>query len=142
VEQPLHALAQRLPCPPGAPWAGIVRLECSAHLAVAAAVALAGRTQVTLARYASAGYKDSRSPQNLYPIAGLERALRRRLGDAGVLYRALRAAAGRPTDPAAGRPETAASGAAGHVGPSRTALDALDAPNATFAPSSARARAS
>jgi hypothetical protein len=147
----------RLPCPPGAPWAGIVRLECSAHLAVAAAVALAGRTQVTLARYASAGYKDSRSPQNLYPIAGLERALRRRLGDAGVLYRALRAAAGRPTDPAAGRPtdpaagrpvdpaagrpETAASAAAGHVGPSRTALDALDAPNATFAPS-ARARAS
>ena len=34
----------RLPCPPGAPWAGIVRLECSAELAVAAAAALAGRT--------------------------------------------------------------------------------------------------
>jgi hypothetical protein len=63
---------------------------------------------VTLARYASAGYKDSRAPQNLYPIAGLERALRRRLGDPGVLYRALRTAAGRPVDPAARLVETAA----------------------------------
>jgi hypothetical protein len=71
---------------------------------------------VTLARYASAGYKDSRAPQNLYPIAGLERALRRRLGDAGVLYRALRAAAGRPMDPAAGRPmDAAAAGGAAAV---------------------------
>ena len=100
----------RLPCPAGAPWAGIVRLECSAELAVAEAATLAGRTQVTLARYASAGYKDSRAPQNLYPIAGLERALRRRLGDAGVLYRALRSAAGRPVDAAAGRPVDAAAG--------------------------------
>ena len=88
----------RLPCSPGAPWAGVVRLECNAALDVPAAAALADRSQVTLARYASAGYKDSRAPQNLYPIAGLERALRRRLGDPGVLYRALRAAAGRPSD--------------------------------------------
>jgi hypothetical protein len=110
----------RLPCPPGAPWAGVVRLECSAKLDVPAAVALARRSQVTLARYKSDGYKDSRAPQNLYPIAGLERALRRRLGDPGVLYRALRAAAGRPVDAAAGRPVDAAAGrpvdaAAGHA---------------------------
>jgi hypothetical protein len=109
----------RLPCPAGAPWAGVVRLECSAELGVPEAVALAERSQVTLARYASHGYKDSRAPQNLYPIAGLERALRRRLGDAGVVYRALRAAAGRPGDAAAGRPGDAAAGrpgeaAAGH----------------------------
>jgi hypothetical protein len=91
----------RLPCPPGAPWAGVVRLECSAALTVADALTLARRSQVTLARYASAGYKDSRAPQNLYPIGGLERQLRRRLGDAGVLYRALRTAAGRPVEPAA-----------------------------------------
>jgi hypothetical protein len=100
----------RLPGATGAPWAGVVRLECSAELDVTDAVALARRSQVTLARYASAGYKDSRAPQNLYPIAGLERQLRRRLGDAGVLYRALRAAAGRPVDAAAGRPEGAAAG--------------------------------
>jgi hypothetical protein len=98
----------RLPCSPGAPWAGVVRLECSAELRVPDVVELADRSQVTLARYASAGYKDSRAPQNLYPIAGLERALRRRLGDPGVLYRALRTAAGRPVDPAARLVETAA----------------------------------
>ena len=37
--------------------------------------------------------KDPRAPQNLYPIAGLERELRRRLGDPALLYRSLRAAA-------------------------------------------------
>jgi hypothetical protein len=46
-----------------------------------------------LPRYASAEYKDTRAPQNLYPIAGLERELRRRLGDQRLLYRALRVAA-------------------------------------------------
>jgi hypothetical protein len=85
----------RLPCEAGAPWAGVVRLECTAELSVASAAALAGRTQVTLARYASAGYKDSRAPQNLYPIAGLERELRRRLGDQALLYRAIRRASGK-----------------------------------------------
>ena len=75
-----------------------MRLECNGQLALSEAVALARRSQVTLDRYASTGYKDSRAPQNLYPIAGLERALRRRLGDAGVVYRALRSAAGRPVD--------------------------------------------
>jgi hypothetical protein len=99
----------RLPCGPGAPWAGVVRLECSADLRVSDAVELAARSQVTLARYASAGYKDSRAPQNLYPIAGLERALRRRLGDPGVLYRALRTAAGRPAPRAGDRPRDAAA---------------------------------
>jgi len=64
---------------------------------------------VTLQRYASAGYKDSRAPQNLYPIAGLERALRRRLGDPGVVYRALRAAAGRPAERAAAPAASAVS---------------------------------
>jgi hypothetical protein len=83
----------RLPTEPGAPWAGIVRLECSATLTAADAVAMARLSQVALPRYASHGYKDARAPQNLYPIAGLERALRRRLGDAGVLYRSLRRAA-------------------------------------------------
>ncbi len=55
---------------------------------------MANLSQATLPRYASVEYKDSRAPQNLYPIAGLERDLRRRLGDTRLLYRALRAAAG------------------------------------------------
>ncbi|MFC4950550.1 hypothetical protein [Pseudonocardia sp. GCM10023141] len=88
-----HTWYLRLPCAPGAPWAGVVRVECSAELTVAAAIALADVSQVTLVRYASTEYKDSRAPQNLYPIAGLERALRRRLGEPSVLYRALRRAA-------------------------------------------------
>lgn len=83
----------RLPCPPGAPWAGVVRVECGAELTPSDAVATATLSQAVLPRYASVGYKDSRAPQNLYPIAGLERALRRRLGELPLLYRALRRAA-------------------------------------------------
>jgi hypothetical protein len=82
----------RLPCTRGAPWAGIVRLECSATLDAADAIAMAWLSQATLCRYASVEYKDTRAPQNLYPIAGLEWALRRRLGNAMLLYRGLRRA--------------------------------------------------
>ena len=88
-----HTWYLRLPCRPGAPWAGVVRVECSADLPAAEAVTLAARSQVTLPRFASTEYKDSRAPQNLYPIAGLERELRRRLGEPNLLYRALRRAA-------------------------------------------------
>ncbi len=35
---------------------------------------------------------DTRAPQNLYPIAGLERPLRRRVGDVMLLHRGLRRA--------------------------------------------------
>ena len=49
----------------------------------------------TLPRYASESHKDPRAPQNLYPVGGLERELRRRLGDPDVLYRALLIAASR-----------------------------------------------
>lgn len=82
----------RLPCIPGAPWAGIVRLECSATLNATDAIGMAWLSQATLGRYSSIEYKDTRAPQNLYPIAGLEWALRRRLGDAMLLYRGLRRA--------------------------------------------------
>jgi hypothetical protein len=92
---PRYSWYLRLPCAPGAPWAGIVRVECSADLARADAVGLANISQATLGRFASTEYKDARAPQNLYPIAGLERELRRRLGHPGLLYRALRRAASR-----------------------------------------------
>ncbi len=86
----------RLPCTPGAPWAGIVRLECSAALHATDAIGMAWLSQATLCRYASVEYKDTRAPQNLYPIAGLERQLRRRLGDVMLLYRGLRSAGTHP----------------------------------------------
>jgi hypothetical protein len=48
---------------------------------------------VTLPRFASTAYKDARAPQNLTPIAGLERRLRGMLGDQRLLLRSLSAAA-------------------------------------------------
>lgn len=88
-----HAWYVRLPGGGAGPMAGVVRCECSADLAVSEAVRLAGWSAAVLPRYASEAHKDARAPQNLYPIAGLERVLRRRLGDARLLYRALRRAA-------------------------------------------------
>jgi hypothetical protein len=88
-----HSWYLRLPGPAGAPWSGVVRIECAADLPVSEVTRLAGLSQRSLGRFASDSYKDSRAPQNLYPIAGLERELRRRLGDPRLLYRALREAA-------------------------------------------------
>jgi hypothetical protein len=79
----------RLPGATGAPWAGIVRIECSPDLTIDEAVELAELSGATLPRFASSAYKDPRAPQNLVPIAGLERRLRGLLGDARVLHRAL-----------------------------------------------------
>ena len=74
-------------------WDGIVRLELWAGHGVDAAAALADRLGRTLGRFASIAAKDPRAPQNLYPVGGLERELRRRLGDPALLYRSLREAA-------------------------------------------------
>jgi hypothetical protein len=84
-----HSWYLRLPRTGGPPWSGVVRVECSADLTVADVVRLAGLSQVCLPRFSSTRYKDPRAPQNLYPISGLERELRRRLGDPRLLYRAL-----------------------------------------------------
>lgn len=84
----------RLPCEIRHGWAGVVRLEIAADVPVADAVAVADRLTVTLDRFASTETKDPRAPQNLVPIGGLERELRRRLGDPTLLLRALRQAAG------------------------------------------------
>jgi hypothetical protein len=83
----------RLPGGVDAPWAGVVRVECATDLSTPEAVELADRVGTTLSRYASEPYKDPRAPQNLYPIGGLERDLRHRLGDARLMFRALRTAA-------------------------------------------------
>jgi hypothetical protein len=88
-----YACYLRLPGGLDTPWAGVVRLEVPADLEVADAIALLDRAAGVLPRYASHPHKEPRAPQNLYPIAGLERELRRRLGDEALLYRALRQAA-------------------------------------------------
>jgi hypothetical protein len=83
----------QLPGTPGVPWSGVVRLECSADLPTPEVTALADLTARLLPGFASTPHKDPRAPQNLVPIGGLERELRRRLGDQQLLYRSLRAAA-------------------------------------------------
>lgn len=83
----------RLPGAPSHPWAGVVRIEASAELRVGEVAALADVTAATLPRFASQPHRDPRAPQNLLPIAGLERALKRRLGDPGLMERRLRQAA-------------------------------------------------
>jgi hypothetical protein len=55
---------------------------------------MADITAATLPRYASHEHRDTRAPQNLYPIAGLEQQLRHRLGDRELMVRALRRVAG------------------------------------------------
>lgn len=83
----------RLPIERTQPWAGIVRCEVPAAGSVADAVERANQVTKLLPRYASQPHKDGRAPQNLYPIAGLENELRRRLGDQYLMERALRLAA-------------------------------------------------
>jgi hypothetical protein len=83
----------KLPGTAGAPWSGVVRLECSAELPPPEVTRLADLTARLLPPLASTPHKDPRAPQNLVPIGGLERELRHRLGDQQLLYRALRAAA-------------------------------------------------
>ncbi len=79
----------------GHPWAGIVRCEAWPDTELERIGKIADATAAVLPRFASEPHKDDRAPQNLYPIAGLERELRRRLGDPGLMYRALqRAVAG------------------------------------------------
>ncbi len=86
----------RLPGAPAGPWSGIVRLECAGETGVQRAVALADLTTVTLPRFASNPYKDARAPQNLVPVAGLEKRLRSLLGDPRLLHRALLRASASP----------------------------------------------
>ncbi len=82
----------RLPGTVSHPLAGVIRCELSTRAQRDEAVVAADRTALALPRFASVPHKDPRAPQNLHPIAGLERELRRRLGDAALLLRALRAA--------------------------------------------------
>lgn len=87
-----HSWYVRLPGPAGGPWAGIIRCETSGALAPDRVAVLADCVTCAVVPFASEPHKDARAPQNLYPIAGLERELRRRLGDQAIIYRALRRA--------------------------------------------------
>ncbi len=83
----------RLPGPIAHPMSGIVRCELAGLGNREDAARRADLVTATLPRYASEPHKDARAPQNLYPIAGLENDLRRKLGDRDLMERALRVAA-------------------------------------------------
>ena len=74
-----------------APWhdqAGVVRCEVRGAMRREEASALADRVTALLPAYAGRT-SDPRTPQNLVPVAGLERWLRHRLGDTRLIRRAL-----------------------------------------------------
>lgn len=85
----------RLPGPVPHPMASVVRCVVAPDVPRAEVIELADVVTRTLPRYASSPAKDARAPQNLYPIAGLERELRRRLGDQAIVLRDLSVAARR-----------------------------------------------
>ena len=78
--------------PHGHSWSGIARVEAPEAIGIARARVLADRTAALLPLAAMPMYLDARAPQNLVPIAALEKELRRWLGDQALVQRALRAA--------------------------------------------------
>ncbi len=95
---PRHSWYVRLPGAPHGfvPLAGVVRCEVPVSLDGPLLFDVASSTTAVLPRFASVPYKDRRAPQNLTPIAGLERRLRHLMGDPALLYRSLRTAAAQP----------------------------------------------
>ena len=69
--------------------AGVVRLETSAELALRDVQILADASCRLLPRLRSDAAHDARAPANLHPIGGLERHLRRLLGDPQIVRRAI-----------------------------------------------------
>lgn len=72
------------------PYFGLVRLETMGDSE--SALLWLHEAAGWLPAFAGVAHLDPRAPQNLQPIAGLERELRRRCGDAGLALRAVRQA--------------------------------------------------
>ncbi len=72
------------------PWTGIVRIEIPQSSGLDAAVAVADAVAANVPRFAGIAHRDPRAPQNLQPVAALEKHLRHLLGDGGLAKRAVR----------------------------------------------------
>ena len=68
---------------------GIVRLETSTATGIDFARQLADLSSAVLPEFATEWGRDPRAPQNLYPVAQLERELHHRLGDKALIKRAM-----------------------------------------------------
>jgi hypothetical protein len=85
-------------CPPETGmhgWFGIARCEVPAALAMDLVIELANISARVLPGFASQPFWDKRAPQNLVPIAGLEKRLRHLMGERELVYRMIRSAAKR-----------------------------------------------
>jgi hypothetical protein len=80
------------PCEGQHPWAGVARCEVNAAISFEHARELADLLTFHLPRFASKEFWDSRAPQNLVPIASLERRLWHLLGDRDLIFRRIRSA--------------------------------------------------
>ncbi len=72
------------------PWAAVVRCEVSTTVGLGRAVGLADHLSYHLPSFASKAFWDSRAPQNLVPIASLERKLWSLLGSRELIFRRIR----------------------------------------------------
>jgi hypothetical protein len=80
-----------LPQPIEIPFAGLVRLEVNPSQREHGNVSeIFNQAAVKVRELASRAPKDPRAPQNLIPIGGLERQLRRKLGDAQLVLRGIK----------------------------------------------------
>lgn len=70
-------------------WDSLCRIEVFADSNLEEGRNLIERIAALLPAFASRPYREPRAPQNLFPIAGLEQQLRRRLGDAPLILRGL-----------------------------------------------------
>ena len=73
--------------PGGHAWSGVVRCEVAHAIGDDQTIELADLSALLLPQLASEAFRDPRAPQNLVPIAGLERELRRRMGAAPLVHR-------------------------------------------------------
>ncbi|MGQ0678785.1 MAG: hypothetical protein ACT4OM_03860 [Actinomycetota bacterium] len=76
------------------PWAAIARCEVSVTVGLERAIGLADQVTHHLPRFGSKGFWDTRAPQNLVPIASLERKLWNLLGDRELILRRIRSGVG------------------------------------------------
>lgn len=77
--------------------AGLVRLEVPGLVGLSQARSMADLSAAILPRFTAPSWRDSRSPQNLYPVGELERVLKHRLGDPDLMRRALESSLWRTT---------------------------------------------
>lgn len=81
-----------VPGPWAGGWAGIARLEVPQDAGLDAAAAAADQAAAWLPAFATALHRNARAPVNLTPVAGLEKHLRRLLGNSRLAVRAVREA--------------------------------------------------